>query len=398
VQARNAPPTGAGASLAPFAAAALRPAAATALTAPAPTAAGAAAGARPWLVGPWVDLGVVFGLGGVLSAALYTCYRAGSGFLVIAAFFAVLADFPHVLQTSVRVWLDPAERQRLRGHYLASLAVTAAAVGALTASGHFSAVLAVYVAWQVYHVVKQHIGIVSVYAAKAGYRGSRGPAKRLLIFGCLAPVLYRAAKGLVLGHYVLNGRPLPFSGMTVPLPPIPGWLVWAAYLLFALALGEFTAQQVRSRLAGRTRAGQPPRQGTARGLPGTALLTIAVTLVFYNASYRLVADPYALILIATTFHSLQYHVISWARIRGRFTRNPGPRERRLLLARLSRPGAIGFLLGPLILAGALLSAGEFTLAGAIPFTVVLHHFYLDGVMWKPKTNPGLAADLALRPA
>jgi hypothetical protein len=335
-------------------------------------------------VNAWADLAVVFGLGGVLSIALYLSYRAGTGFLVLAACFAVFADFPHVLQTSVRVWLDPLQRRRYGRHYLVSLAAIATAVVLLNATGQFAIVLAVFVTWQVMHVVRQHVGMVSIYASKGGYRGSRGPAKRLMIAGCLAPVLYRAADGLRLGHYVLGGRPLPFSGMTVPLPPIPRFVVWLAYGAFLVTLVLFVGQQLL----------QYHRHET--GLPAVALLTIAVALVFYNASYHLVADPYALILIATTFHSLQYHLISWARNRGRFTRDAAPGEQALLLARLSCPRAVGLVLLALAVPSALLSAGEFVLLGAVPFSLVLHHFYLDGVLWKPRHDSGLVTALALR--
>jgi len=95
---------------------------------------------------------------------------ARSGFLLVAALFAVLADFPHVLQTSLRVWLDPGERRRHGVHYVVSLAVIGTAVGTLAVLGRFVVVVAVFLGWQILHVVKQHIGMVSVYAAKAAYR------------------------------------------------------------------------------------------------------------------------------------------------------------------------------------------------------------------------------------
>ena len=49
-----------------------------------------------------------------------------------------------------------------------------------------------------------------------------------------------------------------------------------------------------------------------------AQLTLSsIAILSYNASYLLVTDLYALILIAATVHSLQYHVISLARNNGR---------------------------------------------------------------------------------
>ena len=334
----------------------------------------------PWLVSARTDLYLVFVLGAVWSGAAVASVVLGSGFLLVAALFAVLADFPHVLQTTLRVWLDPGERLRHGRHYLLSFVVIGAAVGTLAFLGRFVVVVAVFLGWQILHVVKQHIGMVSVYAAKAGYRGSRAWAKRALVLGCLAPVLYRAAHGVRFGDYVVGGRHLPFSGLSLPLPPIPAPLVWMAYAAAAVAVAVFVREQVR-----RWRAGPAT-------LPPVALLTIGVAIAFYNGSYLLLSDPYALTLIATTFHSLQYHLISWARNRGA---SADPDE---VLARLSRPRALLALAAVLVVPGVLLSAGEFVFLGVLPFTVVLHHFYLDGVLWKPRTNPGLAAALSLRPA
>lgn len=341
--------------------------------------------ASPWLIGPAADLAFVFGVGGLFSLALFACWRAGSGFLVLAAVFAVLLDFPHVLWTTLRVGFDPAERALHGRRYVISLAVIGAAVGTLAATGRFIVVLGVFVAWQVLHVVKQHMGMVLLYAAKGGYRGSRRPAIVFLVAGCLAPVVFRLAHGLRLGYYAFDGKQLPFSEAHLPVPPIPRLVVWAAYAAMAAAAAWFAAGQFR----------RPP----GARLPAPAMATIAVAVVFYNASYALVSDPYALILIATTFHSLQYHVVSWARNHGRFTGReagcPLPGQRQLLLARLTCPKSVIPLGIALTAVGVALAEGEFVLAGAVPFTLVLHHFYLDGVLWKSARNPALAADLRI---
>jgi hypothetical protein len=336
----------------------------------------AAQARRPaWLIGPVVDLGFVFGVGLLFSAGLYASWLLGSGFLVLAAVFAVLLDFPHVLWTSMRVLMDPKERARHGRHFVASLAAIAGAVVIAAELHRFDLVLVVFVVWQVVHVVRQHIGMVSIYAAKAGYRGTRRPVKWLLYLGCLAPVCYRLAQGLHLGHYVIFGHALPFSDVRLPLPLLPWPIVYLAYAGFAAAAIVFVVNQARHRL------------------PSAALVTVAVAVGFYNLSYVFVSDPYALILIATTFHSLQYHLISWARNRGRF--GDATETRRLLLARLTCPKSVIPLAVVLAVVGFALAEGEFVLAGALPFSLVLHHFYLDGWLWKPARNPELAHDLAL---
>jgi len=125
-----------------------------------------------------------------------------------------------------------------------------------------------------------------------------------------------------------------------------------------------------------------------------SVTTFVVAALSYNLSYLLVSDLFALILIATTTHSLQYHLINWTRNNTRFARTENPDEKKLLLARLSTrkalPLYIGFFAGLGVLAGQL-----DTIIFAVPLIFVLHHFYMDGALWKSKSNPELAYDLGI---
>jgi hypothetical protein len=46
-------------------------------------------------------------------------------------------------------------------------------------------------------------------------------------------------------------------------------------------------------------------------------------------------------------------------------------------------------------AGLITGRVDMVLLGVIPLTLVFHHFYLDGVMWKGKGNPELAYELGI---
>ena len=346
-------------------------------------------GRRNWFVGPRVDIGFVLGAGSLLSIGLFVASSHKTWFLVAAVLFSMLSDYPHVLATSARVWLDPRERDRYGRRYLVSLGITGAAVAGLMLAHQVTVVAAVWAYWQVLHVLKQHYGILNIYAAKNGYRSSRRLAKWVLFAGCIAPFLFRASRGLRFSTYVVFGYRLPFSKLTVPTPPIPGIVVAAGYAVFLVLLALFIREQLSLAHAG------------ARPLPGMAIATMASAIIAYNVSYLLVSDLFALILIATTTHSLQYHLISWTRSSTRFERSADPAERRLLLARLSSPRAVPAYAGLFAVLGIVTGQIDTVLLGIIPLTLVFHHFYLDGVIWKGKGNPELAYDLGIavsRPA
>jgi hypothetical protein len=338
---------------------------------------------RPgWFVSERVDILFVFGLGALLSVILFAAGNHKGIFLVGAVGFSLLSDLPHVLTTSARIWLDPRERSRYWAHYLASFAVVGAVVAVLWFGGWLVTLLAIWAYWQVFHVLKQHFGIINIYAAKNGYKGPRNKIKYALYATCLAPVMFRAAHGLRFSEYDVLGHRLPFSNLSVPVPPIPGAVVIAAFGCAAVLLLVAVIEQVNLKRGGR------------RSLPAMSIATFVIAALSYNLSYLLVSDLFALILIATTTHSLQYHLINWTRNNTRFAHPENPDDKKLLLARLSTrkalPLYIAFFAGLGVLAGQL-----DTIIFAVPLTFVLHHFYMDGSLWKSKSNPELAYDLGI---
>ncbi|ATL67211.1 hypothetical protein [Nocardia terpenica] len=340
--------------------------------------------ARPgWFVSPRVDIVLVLGLGALLSVILSLTTVHKGAFLVAAVAFSVLSDYPHVLATSARIWLDPRERQRYWRHYLVSWVAVATVLSALMFGGATVVVVAVWAYWQVFHVLKQHFGIINIYAAKNGYRGPRNLLKYSLFAACLAPFVYRASQGLHFSDYVVLGHRLPFSGLTIPAPPLPMPVVIACFGVAAVLVALFAAEQVRLH-----RAGQ-------RGLPAMSWATFALAVVSYNLSYLLVSDLFALILIATTTHSLQYHLINWTRNNTRFRLSADPAERRLLLARLSSRRALPLYVLGFAIVGVIAGQLDTVLLGVIPLSFVFHHFYMDGALWKSKGNPELAYDLGI---
>jgi hypothetical protein len=325
-------------------------------------------------------------VGACLSAILFAADRLGSGFLILAVLFAIVADFPHVAQTYVRLALNGDEWSRFRREAVVSFIGLAAVGVACVATSRYWIVAMMWVYWQPYHVMKQHFGVTNLYARKQGGTFDRRTVKVLLFAGCLAPVSFFVLKhGIHFGVYRLGDTRLPFSGLRVPSPPLD-WAVPAGlYLLALLAAGAFVRQQLSARRDG-------------KGLVPVALAQLALALVTYNLAYLLVSDLYAVILIATAVHSVQYHVLSWRLSTSR-------QQSRCRPAALLQPIAArrGMTLGaaallPVLVAAGLLGAGsELVVAGAIPALITIHHFYLDSIMWKRDRNPDLGFQLGMAP-
>jgi hypothetical protein len=118
---------------------------------------------------------------------------------------------------------------------------------------------------------------------------------------------------------------------------------------------------------------------------------IVVVVASYNLSYLLVSDLYAVILIATTMHSLEYHVLCWRPNRKRFQESQPVQRLAPVLSTLP-PERAGVAFGVVLAgAGALCASLMLVGSGFVPLVLILHHFYLDGVIWKGAKNPNLAA-------
>ena len=332
-----------------------------------------------------LDIGFLFLGGAGLSVLLMGARYFDLHFLAIALTLAVVMDFPHVLHTYLRIGLDPEEQRLYRAEFFCSLALISAVAISLALAGQFWLLVSIWVYWQPYHVMKQHDGIAGLYAVKNGYTGDRRWLRGVLFLGCAAPVLYRVADtGLAFGVYKIFGHPLPFSGVHVPTPPI-GWpvvaLAYAAALICLAGLGR----QVLRRAA-------PPWPSLA--LTASAVLT-------YNFAYLLFHDLYTMILAATAAHALQYHAICWLFVRGKHRDGalaPRPTLGQQVLKSLTARRNLAVYAGALLLTGSMLASSEFLIMGLLPLIFVLHHFFMDGVIWKASRNPGVGRHMRLRPA
>lgn len=328
-----------------------------------------------WFISQRADTLTVLVAGPLISLALFVAIVHGPAFIIVAALFALVLDVPHVLHTHIRLLSEPQLFRRHQLRFFVSLAFISLLCGGLYWAGAYAWLVAIWVYWQPYHVCKQHFGVASLYARKSGFRGDVRPIRDLVLCGFLAPLVYRVSHGgFHFGDYQFFGQPLPFANIVVPTPALgPAW-AWAAYALFAVALLRLIVQQVAQRRAG-------------HGLPGFVLVMLGGALGLYNIAYLLVGDLYALILIGTSIHALQYHLVCASTVLQGLERSAqqppvgGVLGRGHRLVRHMREQR-WLWVASLGLTSLLVLSLELPSAGLVPLIVVLHHFYLDGVIWK----------------
>jgi hypothetical protein len=336
-------------------------------------------GPSTWLVGARSDIFFILLAGPIISLVLLWGIWHGPAFLIGAALFALLLDIPHLLHTYVVLLSNPAEFTRhQRPFWLGLLVISTLCIG-LALADQFLLLVSIWVYWQPYHVCKQHFGVATMYARKSGYDGDTSHIRTLVLAGFAAPLLYRLTHGgFEFGHYVLFGRTLPFSGLKVYTPVLPEWTAWIAYAAFAAATVRFVLKDRRDTQSG-------------RALPRFVWIMLALSLALYNAAYLLIGDLYALILIGTSVHAIQYHLVCVSTVKSRLAGAQATMAGSTLLTWSHlRVKALGrhplYWIGTLFVASSLVLATEFSTLGIVPLILVLHHFYLDGVIWKRKTK------------
>jgi hypothetical protein len=320
-----------------------------------------------YFVSPAVD---VLAMGG-LSLALYPVLVLAplSSATVGAAVMALwwVGNWPHFSATLQRLY---GAREHVRQFPLTAwllpplvLAVTLAVFAwpALLA-GPF---VALVVIWSVYHFSGQTLGLTLIYARRAGLSISPAARRALRLFLLGVFVARVASDEAGTGERV-------YLGIAHSRLGLPEWLGPVLLLPAILAGALFLADSWRAR----ARSGRP--------LPIIVLLPAASFLVWFMPGQR---APYFFAFVPL-FHSVQYLLVAWAvQLKGRLeTRKVAPSGS--FVRRESLRWALVNFVGGALLFFALPKLG--TIGGASPtfsFAIVasavqLHHFFVDGVIWK----------------
>ena len=339
-----------------------------------------------WLWGSRHDLAWVAGAAslvfGLVAVPLTLAVPAASALLVTAFLhLGAICNYPHYAITYQLIWR---ERGRARSSYLWFVASTPVFVALVVYAAFFdrtliSLVNRVYLTWSAYHYAAQHFGIAAMYQARAG-RAVAPTEKRALQIGFVAMALHI---GLLLNMEQGLGPGAVFGASRAAF----GWLLPAAAYPVAVAaaivgIGAYAFAERRHKA----------RTGSGLGLACRLLFVTNFTwfvLPYVHlpgsngpwigesvATWLPYAQPF--------FHCLQYlGVCGW---RARTTGSIKPVYYFMTLV------AIGLLLfeAGTYGVGAMAGLAQAEALLLVPAVLNIHHFFLDGLMWKARRRPAPA--------
>ena len=296
--------------------------------------------------------------------------------ITLAYWLAWIVNWPHFAATSYRLYRSRANVER---YPLTAIVIPILLVGAVLESFAYPDLVAPYfvklfLLWSPYHFSGQTVGITLLYARRAGVAIER--AERLVltafIYGTFTLNSARAEIGRTTNTFYDVSYP------TLGLPEITGrlitWWIAGAAILFALVYLRWC------RRAGRL-------------VPPIILLPAVTQFVWFvpGGSIASFAE------FVPLFHSLQYLLIAWAmQLKERLDEGALEPSRGYVMSETGRWAMMNFA-GGIVLFWALprLAAPNVGLAlatGVIMAAVQIHHFFVDGVIWKLR-NPRVSSPL-----
>ena len=306
-----------------------------------------------WIESPGFDLSF-FVLSPLVGFAFLLAYPTGGVPLAIAA--ATLIGGPHYLASfSFFFWDDTTAYHRHQWvvHYLIPGMIVLFV--ALVSIFQIPAVIVVVIYfWNAYHVSKQSCGILSIYRHRAGIFDLRHKSVANAAIICTNMCM-------ALSH--TEWYPALHGILSIPSPSAPV-LLWQASAVAAGA--SLVALSISLYRRYRKGAG-----------PGAIELSFLLTSLTLFHPYLWVQDNNIATLGMLLGHFIQYLAIVWLVNSRKFATGTVPTKQRYM-SRLWRDPRI-------LIPGFLAVGGMFMLlqlnAMAITITLVLLHFYLDGIFW-----------------
>lgn len=338
----------------------------------------------PWLWSARQDLFWIAGGGSLLfalAAVPITLLLPHAADLLVVAFLhlGAFCNYPHY---AVTYQLIVRERARAPASYFWLLVSLPIALAALALGVFYTPaigiVVRVYLSWSVYHYAAQHFGLAAMYQGRAKQALS-DREKRALQLGFIAVSLHlllllNMNRGLgsedafgIVGGALLAGPLLPST--LYPLVLVPVAIGVALHLL----------------------AEKWHRDRTGQGLVPMARVLVATNFVWFVVPYLRLpghAAPWTGTTIATwvPFALPFFHCAQYLGVTGWRARTTGSIKPVLYYAFL-------VALGLVLFEGITRSLDAFTSLGAtralllVPAVLNIHHFFLDGLMWKRARAP-----------
>jgi len=365
------------------------------MTAPVPQA-------RSWLFGPLPDLllgcGVLYAFSVVLFAFTGSALRAQQPDWVFPA-LVLLVSLPHYGATLLRVYERAEDRRQHRIVALwATVAIVAATLVSLRAPALGCAMVTLFVTWSPWHYAGQNFGIAMMFLGRRGVAVPQ-PARRALrasffLSFVLVALLVHQEGGRGDNMVLQVGEPtIRFVPLGLPLDVVRP-LFAGVFVLYAIALGVAAFLLLRRHSL---RA-----LGPAAALVASQALWFSVPALVGGLGVRAGLEPFDWQLRTYYFmwialaHAAQYLWITsyFARSQSGFAGIPS------YLVKAAAAGTAVFLLPGALLAPGALGAIAYDDGLLLLVTAAgnLHHFVLDGAVWKLRSRRVRGVLLESRPA
>ncbi len=348
---------------------------------------------RPWLFGPSIDLLFGCGLGYALVAlSLAVIHPAMDRIQGWLPFIILFTGLPHYGATLERVYGAPASRERY-GRYARAfgLLVWGAFVATLISGKGGSALVTLYLTWSPWHYAAQNFGLVMMFLRRAGAEVTPGFRRlvRLSFVLSFLLVFINIHRGAALAvNDPLYAAPsardaVRFVALGIPEGFAQGGLVCLGIAYFVTTILAIVGVLRR----------------TTRGMCAPALALFAsqgiwfvlpVVLGRFVPEWVSPSGPTALAFIWVAIaHSVQYLWISLylARTSGRTTTELGSWARYAGMTIFAGAALWVFPVLISVKGGLTRMPHESGLDMLVASAVNLHHFLLDGVIWKLRDAP-----------
>jgi hypothetical protein len=328
-------------------------------------------GAPNWIISQRDDL--IWFIGGPLATyavLALAMWGPAAVFMPLVFVWAIGINGPHFFATASRTYFDREQRQRLSWLLLMLLPVSAVTVPIALTIGD-KAFIAAASFWGVFHITKQHIGLIMLYKRKNRETDKRDSQidKYFFLISQLLPVSLFTL--LYLNSPLL--QPICRGAVTVQIVLVVGYLTY-----------------------------QTRKYQSAREMNWPKLLLVAIVFPLHWLAFLCaVARPDASFLIftiGTNFgHALQYHRITWFHNHNRYT-VPDGKSRHGFAAFLGQK-VLHYYLAAFVLSLTLkflpTVAFDFRYRDLLLSGPIFMHYLLDSRIWRVRGDPELAAALRL---
>jgi hypothetical protein len=325
-----------------------------------------------YFVNWWTDTLIIGGLSIVTWIAMLAFYHSADTQPIFwpALVFSLVVNYPHFSATVYRLYQSP---DNIRQFPVTAWGLPLILFGAVGASfwqpdGIAPYFVMLFLLWSPYHYSGQTIGLTMVYARRAGFpigRRERMALSAFVFSAFVCGVIRFQQSGT-------SGGLIGFYGMSVPAFPLPDWMdaaaqavMWTGALVFAGFVFTWCV-------------------GQKRLMPPIVLLPALTHFIWFVPG----AGLKSFWIVIPFFHSLQYLLIALVmQLKVRIDVAGGEHSWRRIGAETRRWGSRNILGGILLFIGlpaafSWLPLPLMTTAGILAAAVNIHHFFVDGVIWK----------------